>query len=126
VAGFLGDANFLDGTVTGRNASRLEIATALGHFSVEAGEASGAGAGRRVTLVVRPEAVGVARAPERVPGAAVVRSTVYLGAEALYELARDGVSLLSRVQLSGSAELFGEGAKVAIAIDPSAIHVLAD
>jgi iron(III) transport system ATP-binding protein len=80
VADFIGNSNFLEGTVTGAQESRYSVGTTLGDLWVE--HAAPLAAGTRVVLAVRPEAIDLTRDPasgeraNEVTGEVVTRSYV--------------------------------------------------
>lgn len=83
VAGFIGEANFVDGTVTGSNGEHLHVRTAVGDLTVAARRRAFQ-PGQAVTCAVRPESV---RADElRNPLSVTVREVVYLGSVEQYVL----------------------------------------
>jgi len=65
VAGFIGEANFLDGTVSSADSGAVTVSTALGDVVASAANAASpsiVAAGAKVTLCIRPEAVGIGAA----------------------------------------------------------------
>ena len=91
VAGFIGEANFLEGRVLEVQGGRVQVETPVGRLEAPVGLAQPV-PGAEVTLCIRPEAVQFAR-----PGAAAenliegtLRQTVYQGEVALHELELDG------------------------------------
>lgn len=87
VAGFIGEANFLRGTVTGRNGDAVYVNTALGRVTSTCA-ASEVDAGQTVTLSVRPEMVRFSNPPDEAPNVFIgrVHDTVYLGEVAQHEV----------------------------------------
>ena len=68
VAGFIGEANFIDGTVSSVDGAALTVETPVGAVAADAGNVmrpTAPAAGDRVTLCIRPEAVRVSPAGER-------------------------------------------------------------
>lgn len=57
VADFLGQANLLSGTIRGRENGTLHVECALGVLGIEAARQAVSDTGRRVALVIRPEAI---------------------------------------------------------------------
>jgi spermidine/putrescine transport system ATP-binding protein len=85
VAAFIGDTNFLDGTIRGTGpdgAARIDVPGLPG---IEAASAAAVAAGQSVHLSIRPEKIRISRerpeaAPERNIVPAVVEDVIYLGA----------------------------------------------
>ncbi len=92
VAGFIGEANFVEGTVTQRRDACLEIETPAGILLAECDQPFAAGT--HVTLSIRPEAVhkvedASSDHPNRLP--ATCRQVVYLGESAQYLVEIKGI-----------------------------------
>ncbi len=130
VAGFIGEANFLEGRVAEVQGGRLKIETPVGLLEARAaGTQHAPGAG--VTLCIRPEAVRFVPA-----GAAVenllegtLRHTVYQGEIAQHELeldGRDGARVPFRaIELgAGLADTATSGQRVRCAIPVAQVEVL--
>lgn len=98
VANFMGETNFIPGTITQAAAERLTVQTAIGPI-VSTVPLAGAQVGDAVTLSIRPETLklGAAGAPVNA-FAASVHDTIYLG-----EVAQHVVSVSSAT--GGSIEL---------------------
>ena len=84
VANFMGETNFIDGTLTGSDAGRMRVETAIGSLVASAADPlCTIEPGTRVRLSIRPESIRVGSAhsaPEgvnRVEGA--IHDTLYLG-----------------------------------------------
>lgn len=113
VADFIGETNFLDGTV---EAGQIRIGT--GDLLAVAPD----GHHGTVTLAIRPEQVSVETAGSGI--AARVVDKVYLGTDTHYTLALgDDSRLVARVQ-SNSVSNFAVGDDVAVSIDAKAVQVL--
>jgi iron(III) transport system ATP-binding protein len=99
VAQFVGEMNFVTGTVTGP--SRVE--SPLGDVQVTVPDRVSVGA--QVTLAIRPEHVGVGSIVTQPPGTVrgKITSKNYLGDAALLEVEVNGVSLLAK--LAGDSSL---------------------
>lgn len=98
VANFIGETNFIEGTVKGSSGDCTEVQTEYGVFSVQTGSAD-CPANTAVTLSVRPEAIHLGHVPQNAPNvfSAQLENTIYLG-----ELAQHIASLPST---SGRAPL---------------------
>jgi iron(III) transport system ATP-binding protein len=118
VAGFIGKANFVAATVL--DAATVDVAG--NRIAVAAMAASRVGA--EVTLVIRPEAVGLSRETGVLAG--TVRRAMFLGNLAEYLVAVEGAGEWL-VDCANPAEsgLFELGAAVRLSPSPSSVHVLA-
>ena len=81
VAHFIGETNFLEGTVAARDGVRVRVRTPHGEFWGTAGDEVGVAPGAAVALSLRPENLRLGTPP---PGAANVlrgraHDTIYLG-----------------------------------------------
>ncbi|MEH6831877.1 MAG: ABC transporter ATP-binding protein [Sulfitobacter sp.] len=113
VADFIGETNFLEGTVDG---DRVRIGTG-DVLDVELDGHAGA-----VTLAIRPEQISLAASDVGLP--AKITETTYMGTDTHYTLGlADGSKIIARVQ-SNSAGAFGVGDAVGIKIDTKAVQVL--
>ncbi|MGB5557674.1 MAG: ABC transporter ATP-binding protein [Paracoccaceae bacterium] len=115
VADFIGETNFLDGTVAD-GAVRIGSGDRL---AVAATGRSGA-----VTLAIRPEQIRIAAkgAADTIP--AKVTETTYFGTDTHYHLALgDGSGLVARLQ-SEAEDRFAVGDEVGVALDTDKIQVL--
>ena len=95
VADFIGETNFIPGTLLGAPQGAARVSTAIGEFEGVLGDpASPPAAGAAVTLSVRPECWALSTAPQ---GANSVRgrigASLYLGENAQYDFVSAGVSL---------------------------------
>ena len=120
VASFIGETNFLSGTIDGG-----QVRLASGDVVEAAGTEGHAG---KVTIAVRPEQVRLTRAGE--PGAlpATIASWVYFGTDTHCHLTlSDGTEVVARLQsqASGDTEL-EKGKAVALRFAPGAAQVLGD
>ena len=120
VASFIGETNFLSGTI---DAGGVRLASG---DVVEAGGIEGHAG--KVTIAVRPEQVRLTRAGE--PGAlpATIASWVYFGTDTHCHLTlSDGTEVVARLQsqASGDTEL-EKGKAVALRFAPGAVQVLGD
>jgi iron(III) transport system ATP-binding protein len=123
VADFIGKANFLEGRVESMasgNQADLDIMGKKFQVFVQPGAFS---EGQRVLLVVRPESVKLApRKPDTLAG--IVRETVYLGSQMIYEVevAKDIVT----VEVADPQEhmIFEAGEEVTITFQEKSLHIL--
>lgn len=95
VAHFIGETDFVDGTVRGLTDGVIQVETAIGPFTGVAGDATADWKdGEAVTLSIRPECWALsrdARGQNSVKGR--IGESVYLGEVAQYEFLAGGVSL---------------------------------
>jgi ABC-type Fe3+/spermidine/putrescine transport system ATPase subunit len=120
VAGFLGRANMLAGKVESVGNGLAAVRTAFGH-RIEVQAPARVTVGATVTVVVRPQKVGIdAIAANRLAGRIV--STSYLGGRAFYEVDLNG--LLLRVDTPCEGPLLPEGLDVMLSFDPIACSLL--
>ena len=86
VADFIGETNFLEGTVDEIGADRTIISTPIG--SLETSAPVTLPAGRKVTVSLRPEAIRLGEAPKHAVNVftSMVHHTVYLGELAQHEV----------------------------------------
>ncbi len=120
VASFLGEATFVPADVLGRESGTVVVDGPLGRLALP--DPGLPGDARKITLVVRPEVVKLfdGRAPLR----GTVRSAVFLGASAHYEITVNGVLLNARVSNPIHEAVFPEGAEVPVSLDGRAVHAL--
>jgi iron(III) transport system ATP-binding protein len=123
VADFIGKANFIKGRVVGMSeAGRAQI-DLLGTTLVVPTEKRELSAGAAVVLVARPESIQLGPKKAGLP-VGVVRESVYLGSEIVYEV-RLGEDLLT-VEVPDPREhpLFERGREVGIRLQENSLHVL--
>jgi spermidine/putrescine transport system ATP-binding protein len=120
VADFIGETNFLTGTVQGdkvklSSGALIEVPGLPAH-------------GSRVTLTIRPEQVRLTDAGDAGALTATVTSLVYFGTDTHYHLAlADGTAVVARVQSPPSGTPGIEtGAKLGLRFTPGAVQVLED
>ena len=128
VAGFIGEANFLDGKVSSIDAAVVTVETALGKVVADAANVMRETApkvGDAVSLCVRPESVRVLPAGETGENAfsATVSRFSYQGDVAQSVLAAEALSF-SAVELGGAATVSQSGAKVSAQFPRAQIVVL--
>lgn len=90
VAGFVGETNFIRGTVTQRNGMRATVETAIGVVVGQVADEVAVAAGEQATVSIRPEVINFSAPPSDAANTyhGTVRHTVYLG-----ELAQHHLSL---------------------------------
>lgn len=125
VAGFIGESNFINGTIRHCQSRNAQIETAVGILHAETDKAFAAG--DSVTLSIRPEAVHKADVrtpdiPNRLP--ATCRQVVYLGESAQYVMEINGTSWKRHEWNPDDVDRVGEEEFVTIA--PRDIIVLQD
>jgi spermidine/putrescine transport system ATP-binding protein len=120
VADFIGETNFLQGTVEGS-----QVRLASGAVIDCAGTEGRSGA---VTVAVRPEQIRIVPAGEAGALPATIASWVYFGTDTHVHLTMaDGVEVVARVQSPPSGDAgFEKGAAVALRLAPGAAQLLAD
>jgi iron(III) transport system ATP-binding protein len=98
VAHFIGETNFLEGTVSSQDSGRRVVDTPIGPVTSAVAGSKSIQVGNRVTLSLRPEVVHLNHAPEGAPNVyrGSVHDSVYLG-----EVAQHQVTLPER---SGNGE----------------------
>jgi putrescine transport system ATP-binding protein len=130
VASFLGDVNFAEARVLGREGDLIRVATdwAPQPLLVVPGAIAGE-AGAAATLAVRPEKVTIATNAEADPGpnrfSARILGESYLGGETIYRVEAAGGHVLrvSRSNAAGLSEL-PKGASVTLAFSPESAMLL--
>ena len=90
VANFMGETNFIAGTVRAVESDRVEVDTGIGRVVSAAAAAAGVRAGDRVTVSLRPESIRIGRAVAA-DGAmnafdGIVHDTAYLGEVAQHQV----------------------------------------
>jgi iron(III) transport system ATP-binding protein len=87
VANFMGETNFIPGTVRGVQGDRVDVTTALGPL-VSAAAANGVREGDQVTVSLRPESIRIGQVGDGAPNTfdGVVHDTAYLGEVAQHQV----------------------------------------
>jgi iron(III) transport system ATP-binding protein len=124
VAGFIGRVNLVAGTLAQTADGRPGVA-ALGTVIAAAHVPEGLSPGDAVQLMVRPEALAIARDGDPATLRATVLSCTFLGEKVEYLLRCAGESLQSVRYNAGPAELVPEGAEVGLCMAEDAVNVLA-
>jgi len=91
VAGFVGETNFIRGTVTQRNGEHATVETKIGIVVGHVADGTAVTAGNRVTASIRPEAINFSAPPADADNTycGTLRHTVYLGEIAQHHLSLD-------------------------------------
>ncbi len=131
VADFIGETNFLKGTLEDDGAGRF-VARIAG-AALPVADPRGHQAGETVTLAVRPERTFLTAADAGTTAgttlAATVDTIVYFGTDTTYHLRVDGLNepLVARVQnRDQSSPTLAQGARVRVGFPPEALSVLRD
>jgi len=120
VARFIGDANFLPGTVIGHDGRRATVGADAG-VTIVVDDALPRPIGHRVTVMVRPEKVRltVAGAPGTHAFAAELRAVAFTGAVTTYQLALGPAVLTASLQDTAHLAALAPGAKVWVTWQPA-------
>jgi iron(III) transport system ATP-binding protein len=130
VANFMGETNFVPGTVTAMNNGHATVQTAVGPVTGVAGE--GVAHGGNVVVSLRPETVRIGNAPENAPNrfTAAVHDTIYLGEVAQHRvrIGQDGTHTDLLAFEMNPKVVVRDGAieQATIHIDPADVIVLRD
>ncbi|WP_119387972.1 ABC transporter ATP-binding protein [Taklimakanibacter lacteus] len=127
VANFIGDTNFLEGTVTAVNGSKARIALAAGG-EVEAGISEGVKPQGNVTIVVRPEHAAIVMAPGQDALRGTLENIVYFGTDTHFhvKLASGPHFIIRQQNRHGAREELKVGMPVGVEIGEHAAQVLKD
>jgi spermidine/putrescine transport system ATP-binding protein len=117
VADFIGESNFLNGTVVSSKEDHAEVTVAGETLRVL--DPKGGAAGRGATVTVRPEMVKLSGAENAPSGSlsALVQEVVYIGTDTRYVLSlTDGQTLTARIQNGSGADWreYARGEKVKV------------
>ncbi len=123
VAGFIGRMNLIAGTATRTPDGRPGVA-ALGTVIAAAQVPEGLALGDAVQLMIRPEALAIARDGEPAALRATVVSCTFLGEKVEYLLRCAGETLHSVRYNAGPAELVPEGVEVGLRMAEDAVNIL--
>ncbi len=124
VADFLGETNFVEGTLVGSGADGTEVHTALGVVR-SAGAPDSLTVGRNVVLSIRPESIHIGSEPSSKMNVfeGKLGQTVYLGEVAQHELIMDGGIVFKATELNPRGDLSGP---VLCWFSPNEVVVLAE
>ncbi len=127
VANFIGETNFLAGTVAGADGARLVVDTAVGRLEgVPGGSGLAPAAGAAVTLSIRPECWRLG--PASTPGNSVrgrIGASVYLGETSQHEFTV-GDTALTIFELNPRFTVRPDSGEVWASVDPEDVVVLAE
>ncbi|MCE9619680.1 MAG: ABC transporter ATP-binding protein [Planctomycetes bacterium] len=119
VAEFMGETNFIPGTVRRSDAGGCEIETAVGFLNSTAGSAP---TGARVTLSIRPEALRIGAGPNAMRGGC--RSSMYLGEMSQHQV-ETPAGILKVFELD-PRETTRAGQQLSLHVPPEAVVVLSE
>jgi iron(III) transport system ATP-binding protein len=119
VAGFIGRVNLVAGTIADGRRGIAVLGTVI-PLPIESSFAEG----ENVHVVLRPEAIAIARNGESAALHATVMSRTFLGEKVEYLLDAAGTTLQSVRYSAGPADVVTEGTKVALDIAAEGISVL--
>jgi ABC-type Fe3+/spermidine/putrescine transport system ATPase subunit len=123
VAGFIGRVNLVAGRLVQTAERRCGVA-ALGTVIAVTHVPEGAAPGDAVQLILRPEAIAIARDDKSGPLRATVVSCTFLGEKVEYLLRCAGETLQSVRYNTGPAEIVPEGAAVCLRVADDSLNVL--
>jgi spermidine/putrescine transport system ATP-binding protein len=126
-AGFMGEANFLDGKVSSADAGSAEVETPVGSIALPAANFTAAkpGAGDKVTLCIRPEHFCTEADPLAVPlGQARITGSAFFGTHFRCHLTPDAAANLSLVAHMPQSAKVTTGDSIALSVDPQGVTVL--
>jgi spermidine/putrescine transport system ATP-binding protein len=127
VANFIGETNFLEGTLASSTKDSAQVVLDAG-ATISAGIAEGTSPAGKVTVVVRPEHAEITVASNKATLLGTLENLVYFGTDTHYHVRlENGVEFIVRMQnaRSGAGE-FTLGAAVGVTFDASAAQVLRD
>ena len=123
IAGFMGDANILDGEMIRSDADCCHVATPLGTLNVVPRGSPIIGA--RVALALRPERVQLTPATDVAPAACIVESAAFTGDMLHYRLRLPSGDILRAAVATGpGAANFAVGAHVLVGVPTGAATIL--
>lgn len=122
VAQFIGRTNLLRGRVVAARPSELDVEVQGQRFSVSADGAPPA-VGAAVTLVIRPESLGISRGGAGLTGTIVSRT--FLGEKAEYQVQVGSETLQVTVYGAGESSTLTAGQAVTLQVPASGVWALA-
>jgi spermidine/putrescine transport system ATP-binding protein len=127
VANFIGETNFLEGTVSGVSGNEAVVKLGSGAV-ISAGLPQGSNPSGRVTVVVRPEHADLVKRGEKADLWGKLENVVYFGTDTHYHVALDGGEpFIVRQQNSrGVGSGFETGDAVGVLLEQHAAQVLRD
>lgn len=125
VAGFLGDANFIDGRITSRFADRITLTHSNGNPITAVATESQAEL-TSVIAAIRPEQIDVSAASLDIAGGwkGVICRSVYLGDGTKHTINCDGVILTAKTKNNSSTAPFLPGDRVILSWRPENVRIL--
>ena len=125
-AEFLGETNFISGTVSAVNGHHCEITTPIGKLLSD--QDGSVPEGKEVTLSIRPEAIHILRQGEKAPDghstiATTWNSRCFLGETAQHELVATDKTPLKSLELR-PRDSFTPGSSISISIAPEDVVIL--
>lgn len=127
VANFVGKSNVLPATVKAVNGESIEIDSGGQTFRVRTGQTAGR-TGDDVFILIRPEAVNIEAISSAGDGAlrGQIKSIIYLGEKAEYDLEVDGRELKAVVYDPQKTAVFEPGTEVAVQLPEDRMSVVDD
>lgn len=131
VARFIGESNFIEGTVS-RVSGREALITIAGDRSLRATHRDTTEIGDSVRAMVRPEALEITRVGSTPPLGSVsflvgeITRAIFVGGSFRYWLDADGVELCCSAPSTARHEAIGTGEKVRISIHPEDLKIIPD
>ncbi len=125
VAHFIGETNFIDGTVVGHDQRRYRVDTQLGQFSGVTSNGFQPDPGTSVQLSIRPEALELAdtsTAENVIDG--VLKAQTYLGEVSQYMIETNGGNLLKMFELNPQFALQQQDERVRLAASSEDVVIL--
>jgi spermidine/putrescine transport system ATP-binding protein len=127
VADFIGESNFLQGTVVGLGEGMARLTVAGQEVQVSA-KAGGLEAGQAAMLTIRPEKIALSK-PDGEGLTGTVRDMIYIGTDTRYLISLpDGETVVVRVQDACGCEVgaFTKGEQIKLHWSPEDAHLLTD
>ena len=127
VAEFIGDSNFLEGTVTERSETRIQVQYSPA-YSVSLPAKDSVRPGMQVTVAVRPEQVTLTLSENEATLKGKIQNMVYFGTHTHYvvELENGQLFTVHQQNLSGHEMQYEVGSSVGVILNPSTMQVLQD
>lgn len=123
VAGFVGDSNFIDATVTASGEGKATVALSPDIAASVSDPQGLLGVGQKITLLVRPEHIRIARPGS--PGIpAKIATVAFGGASVRLRAETPGLRPLECEETSSAAGDLKQGAAVVLQIEPDAWYVI--
>jgi len=124
VAGFVGECNFIDATVSQVSGAQATIITA-GGFELLATHRGGVNRGDAVRAILRPEALELSPADNSLPFlVGKITRAIFVGGSFRYWLQADGMELCCNQPATARTQIFTAGQRIKIAISPLDLRIL--